>query len=233
MPDRHLAALLSAAKEAAPADRIQWRDRIAKYGAEAIDPMMGWLSSAALGGFAVRVLERIAADASARRAVLTALGGAEPSRLPGHVASDVADALNRIPGGTAHSGGVRSAAEMWPGVRSVTTLERRFHEAMIEVYHRAGEATRQRRPDGTYRRGYWATYFLRAVRHHGGTAYARQLLRKPGTTAGFQRLKEEGRLDITMEALVLQREFAPLFTDNDRRVAVERLRAAGYFPPET
>jgi hypothetical protein len=102
---------------------------------------------------------------------------------------------------------------------------------MLDIYARAGEATRRRRPDGTIERGYWANYFLRAVRRQGGPAYARQLLRAQGTTAGFLRLKEEGRLDITMEALVLQSEFASLFTDDDRRIALERLHAAGYFPP--
>ena len=60
--------------------------------------------------------------------------------------------------------------------------------------------------------------------------YARQLLRREGTTDGFQRLKEEGRLDLTMEAVVLNPEYAELFTDEERSVAVRRLAEAGYQP---
>ena len=103
---------------------------------------------------------------------------------------------------------------------------------MLDVFRLAGEATRRTRSDGTVARGYWASYFLRGVRNHGGPDYAHQLLRKEGTTDGFQRLKEEGRLDLTMEALVLKPEYAELFTDDERRVAAHRLAEAGYQPHE-
>ena len=66
---------------------------------------------------------------------------------------------------------------------------------MVGIFHRAGEATRKERPDGSVVRGYWASYFLRGVRNHGGVAYAHQLLRAEGTTDGFKRLTEEERLD--------------------------------------
>ena len=102
---------------------------------------------------------------------------------------------------------------------------------MLGVFRLAGVATRRTRPDGTIARGYWASYFLRGVRHHGGPEYAHQLLRKEGTTDGFQRLKEEDRLDLTMEALVLRPEYAELFTDEERRVAAHRLAEAGHQPP--
>ncbi len=101
---------------------------------------------------------------------------------------------------------------------------------MLDVFRLAGEATRRKRSDGTSERGYWASYFLRGVRNHGGPDYAHQLLRKEGTTDGFQRLKEEGRLDLTMEALVLRPEYAELFSDEERRVAAHRLAEAGYQP---
>ncbi len=78
---------------------------------------------------------------------------------------------------------------------------------MLAIYRNAGEATRKRRPDGSFERGYWATYFLRAVRNHGGLPYAHQLLLMDGTTDGFARLTEEGRLDLTMEALILKPEY--------------------------
>jgi hypothetical protein len=120
----------------------------------------------------------------------------------------------------------RSDIEQWPGSRNVSALELRFHDDMLDIYRLAGEATRRHRPDGTTQRGYWATYFLRGVRTHGGPDYARQLLRASGTSAGFQRLTEERRLDLTVEALILRREYEPLFTDHERNIAEYRLTKA-------
>lgn len=53
-----LSALLSEAEAAAPNLRIQWRDRIAAHGAQAIDAVRPWLASPVLAAFAVRVIER-------------------------------------------------------------------------------------------------------------------------------------------------------------------------------
>src|SRR5258708_16228557 len=101
---------------------------------------------------------------------------------------------------------------------------------MLDIFRLAGEATRRPRPDGTTQRGYWASYFLRGVRNHGGPDYARQLLRAVGTSAGFQRLTDEGRLDLTVETLVLRPEYEALFTAADRTIAAHRLAEAGYVP---
>ena len=93
---------------------------------------------------------------------------------------------------------------------------------MLAIFRLAGEATRRPRPDGTFERGYWASYFLRAVRHHGGLAYAHQLLQQEGTTDGFRRLTEEHRLDLTMEAVVLQPEYAELFSATERHEPLQK-----------
>lgn len=102
---------------------------------------------------------------------------------------------------------------------------------MLDIFRLAGEATRRPRPDGTIARGYWASYFLRGVRNHGGPDYAHQLLRAEGTSDGFQRLTDEGRLDLTVEALVLKPEYAQLFIEPERQTAAHRLARAGYRPP--
>jgi hypothetical protein len=226
--------LLEAANAADPGVRIQFRDPIAAHGASAIPPLRGWLADARLSAFALRTLEKIAVDPSNRRAVLEALGSVD-SRAVGEWASrDVADAVARIQGKVPPSGGAGGhargkPAEEWPGSRVVSPLELQFHDAMLDVFRLAGEATRRTRSDGTIARGYWASYFLRGIRNNGGADYAHQLLRK-GTTDGFQRLKEEGRLDLTMEALVLKPEYGELFTDEERKVAAHRLAEAGYHP---
>jgi len=191
---------------------------------------------ARLSAFAVRTLEKIAADPPNRRAVLDAFRSLDPRAVSDWTSRDVNNAVARIAGEAPRSGGAGARArtqpvEEWPGSRVVSPLELRFHDAMLDVFRLAGEATRRTRSDGTIERGYWASYFLRGVRNHGGPDYAHQLLRKQGTTDGFQRLKEEGRLDLTMEALVLKPEYTALFSDEERRVAAHRLAEAGYPPP--
>lgn len=52
--------------------------------------------------------------------------------------------------------------------------------------------------------GYRATRFLQLIDAHGGLSAAKQLLRAPGHPEGLTRLWELQRLDISMEALVLQ-----------------------------
>lgn len=184
----------------------------------------------------MRTLEKIAVDPANRPAVLEAFRSLDSRSVNDVVVRDVADAMGRITGKVAHSSGPptpgrRKPVEEWPGSRAVSALELRFHDAMLDVFRLAGEATRRTRSDGTTARGYWASYFLRGVRNHGGPDYAHQLLRKEGTTDGFQRLKEEGRLDLTMEAVVLKPEYTELFSDEERRVAAHRLAEAGYQPP--
>jgi hypothetical protein len=98
-------------------------------------------------------------------------------------------------------------------------VEARFHQAMLDIFELAGRET-----------GYWATYFLRSVRDHGGLDTARRLLRKGGTSGGFERLKAERRLDLSLEALILRAEFRELFSAEELAIASDRLLAHGYTP---
>jgi hypothetical protein len=98
-------------------------------------------------------------------------------------------------------------------------VEVRFHQAMLDVFELAGRET-----------GYWANYFLRSVRIEGGLATARKLLWKSGTSKGFERLKAEGRLDLSMEAVMLKPEFRELFSETELARASDRLLAHGYRP---
>jgi hypothetical protein len=231
----NLNQLLGLATDAEPRVRIDFRDPIAAHGARAIEPLRGWLSDPRLGAFAVRTLEKIAADPANRRAVLDAFESLDRNSIPKQVSSDASDAMARL-GGSAprrHTGSKptsRRAVEQWPGTRDVSALELRFHDDMLDIFRLAGEATRRQRQDGTMARGYWASYFLRGVRNHGGPEYAHQLLRKQGTSDGFRRLTEEGRLDLSVEALVLRHDYAPLFTEDERRIAAHRLAESGYQP---
>jgi hypothetical protein len=100
-------------------------------------------------------------------------------------------------------------------------LTQKFHEAMLDIYDVAGKTT-----------GYWAGYFRREVKTKGGLPVARRLLRVSGTSDGFERLKKEHALNLSVEALVLRSEFSSLFSDEERAIARERLAAFGYTPAE-
>ena len=92
-------------------------------------------------------------------------------------------------------------------------LEQQFHEQMLGIYQQAGRAI-----------GYWPSYFLRAVRKHGGLAYARRLLNDfKGVSAGFKRLAAAGKLNIAMEALVVAEPWSALFSPAERAIAQQRL----------
>lgn len=99
-------------------------------------------------------------------------------------------------------------------------LEAKFEGEMIErVYRTTGRET-----------GYWASYFLRAVRSHGGVGAARRLLQQKGLSKGLRTLREKERLDLAMETLVLAPEYQVLFTDEERAVAGRRLEEARALP---
>jgi 5-methylcytosine-specific restriction protein A len=98
----------------------------------------------------------------------------------------------------------------------MTDLEARFEQEMVEkVYRAAGRET-----------GYWAGYFLRSVKHHGGVGAARRLLERGSVSGGLAKLAGMSRLDLAMETLVLDPAFRPLFTDDERATAARRLEEA-------
>lgn len=99
----------------------------------------------------------------------------------------------------------------------MSDLEAAFDDAMRNVYRSALAEC-----------GYRATRFLQVVAAHGGVSAAKQLLHAPGYPEGLTKLWELGRLDLSMEALILKKPWDDLFTEEDRRVAHKRLRDLGY-----
>ena len=92
-----------------------------------------------------------------------------------------------------------------------------FDKAMRMIYHRAKTEA-----------NYQATYFLSMLAEYGSLATARKLLSAPAVSDGFAALWERGRLDLTVEALVIQPQFAELFTPAEIEVARHRLEQFGY-----
>jgi hypothetical protein len=104
-----------------------------------------------------------------------------------------------------------SAPEPGPDVRA------EFERAMKDVYVRAkAEAN------------YTATYFVGMLSNYGGLGTAQRLLASTEVSTGFATLYERGRLDLTVEALVVQPKFAGLFTDEEIEIARQRLDQLGY-----
>jgi hypothetical protein len=90
-------------------------------------------------------------------------------------------------------------------------LERRFDAAMLDIYH------------GAARLGYRPTRFLEMVQVYGGVETAHRLLAPEKVQDGLGELFLLNRLDLTVEHHVLLSEFAPLFSDEERRTARARL----------
>jgi hypothetical protein len=96
-------------------------------------------------------------------------------------------------------------------------LEIEFNRAMTDIYVTAKREC-----------SYSATRFLSMIADLGGLETARRLIRAAHESEGYENLWERGRLDLTVEALILDPKWRTLFTDNDRAIAEKRLEQYGY-----
>ena len=71
--------------------------------------------------------------------------------------------------------------------------------------------------------GYKATFFLQMLAKKGGLETAISLLGPASVQYGFTELWKRGRLDLTMEHLVIQERWSGLFTSDQVAVARDRL----------
>jgi hypothetical protein len=102
----------------------------------------------------------------------------------------------------------------------MSDIEMQFDFAMTEIYQRAkAEAN------------YNATIFLRMLQDYRGLATARTLINSPHPSAGYTALWERGRLDLTVEAMVVENpKWRELFTSDEIAKARKRLRDYKYEP---
>ena len=99
-----------------------------------------------------------------------------------------------------------------------TRLEIEFHAAMESIYRRAKDEA-----------DYNATLLRGMVAEHGGLEAARILINAHSVSDGYTALWELGRLDLTVEAMVIENpEFHTLFTDDELERCRQRLRDYGY-----
>ena len=101
----------------------------------------------------------------------------------------------------------------------VTDLEKAFHAAMLDIYKNAKRDIH-----------YNATRFLSMVSAEGGLASAQALIHADKVSDGYTKLWEHQRLDLSVEALILEERWTTLFTPEERAIAASRLKEYGYEP---
>jgi hypothetical protein len=98
-------------------------------------------------------------------------------------------------------------------------VEAAFTSAMREIYRRAKAEL-----------GYNASYFIQMLANDGAVTTARHLVMSSRPSEGFTTLWERGRLDLTVEAHVIDPRFAELFSDDEVETARRRLIDYGFSP---
>lgn len=79
--------------------------------------------------------------------------------------------------------------------------------------------------------GYNATIFLQMLHRHGGLGTAKQLINAPQVSDGYTALYEKDRLDLTVEALVIDNpKWHGLFAPEEIERAKVRLKQYRYSP---
>lgn len=92
-------------------------------------------------------------------------------------------------------------------------LEDSFNAAMMNIYHRAKKEA-----------SYTATIFHNMLLSQGGLLTARQLINAKKPSDGYTALWERSRLDLTVEALVIDNpDWWPLFEPEELERARKRL----------
>jgi hypothetical protein len=99
-------------------------------------------------------------------------------------------------------------------------LERQFDVAMFNIYKRAKKEA-----------GYNATIFLQMLYERGGLKTAKHLINTPKPSEGYVHLYEKNRLDLTVEAMVVETpQWHDLFTSDELAKAHRRLAQYNYIP---
>jgi hypothetical protein len=102
----------------------------------------------------------------------------------------------------------------------VQKLEQKFEQAMFDIYRRAKSEAK-----------YNASLFLQMVTTRGGVDTARYLINQPNPSDGYTHLYERGRLDLTVEAMVVEdQRWHSLFQPEEIARARKRLSDYGYVP---
>tara|TARA_B100000378_G_scaffold34333_1_gene25881 strand:- start:441 stop:764 length:324 start_codon:yes stop_codon:yes gene_type:complete len=99
-------------------------------------------------------------------------------------------------------------------------LKQKFNMAMFDIHRRAKAEAKHN-----------ATAFLQMLNDRGGLDTAKSLINAKSQSDGFTALFLAGRLDLTVEAVVIEdQRWHILFTDEELARARKRLQDNGYHP---
>ncbi|WP_404390383.1 hypothetical protein [Pseudoalteromonas phenolica] len=97
-------------------------------------------------------------------------------------------------------------------------LEKKFDDAMMNIYTQALSEV-----------NYKATVFFRMLLEHKGLETAKRLIHSPKVSDGYTSLWELGRLDLTVEALIIDNPvWHALFDEEELAICVKRLKDYKY-----
>ena len=96
-------------------------------------------------------------------------------------------------------------------------VEKELYNDMINIYRKADREC-----------NYRATRFLQMIDRKGPLVTAKVLISKDGGTEGFTKLWEYGRLDLSLEALVIGGKYDSFFTNEEINMCKSRLKQFGY-----
>ena len=99
-------------------------------------------------------------------------------------------------------------------------IAKQFEGAMFTIYRRAKAEAK-----------YNATIFFKMLNERGGLATAKFLINSPNESKGYTELYLRKRLDLTVEAMVVEdQRWHSLFTEDELDKANKRLAKHGYQP---
>lgn len=97
-------------------------------------------------------------------------------------------------------------------------------QAQLQAFHQAAAGLINSIENLVYR----PNYFISLMAELGAYEAAHQVIRSQKIPDGFLTLQQAGQLGLTIEALVLQPEWAEIFEPETLRLARERLTAFGF-----
>ena len=71
--------------------------------------------------------------------------------------------------------------------------------------------------------------FLQGVSKYGAVAMAKRIAAQGRPSEAVERLAQQGRLGLSFEALIVQKQYAPLFTDQEVNGCFDTLCSYGYY----
>lgn len=70
--------------------------------------------------------------------------------------------------------------------------------------------------------------FFQMIQTDGAIRTAKEIINKADVTEGFIKLAEDNRLDLSLEAIVIKDKYKEVFTNEERKICLKRLKKYGY-----